>query len=281
MANRPRADTKMYLRMITHFMLDLDGVVYRGDQPIPDARLAIDALERDGRKILYLTNNSTLSRNQYAKKLHSFGIEAEPEQIVTSGFAAARLLQSKRKDLQIFMVGEEGLAEELRLAGLALTDGESSEQVDAVVVGLDRGFSYKKLALAMRAIRQGAEFIATNPDTTLPTPGGLSPGVGAIIDAIKACSEKAPGIIVGKPNRYIVEVALEISGAPRTSTAMVGDRLDTDIVAGNQCGLFTILVLTGVTKRKDITNVRIDLERPNLVVRNLSELARRVSENSP
>jgi 4-nitrophenyl phosphatase len=277
LASKRRLDPTTYLRSIRHFMLDLDGVVYRGDQPIPDARLAINALERDGKKILYLTNNSTLSRGQYAKKLRSFGIVAEPEQIVTSGFATARLLQSRRRKLRIFAIGEEGLAEELRLAGLTLIDEESPERADAVVVGLDRGFNYRKLAQAMRAVREGAEFIATNPDTTLPTPGGLSPGVGAILSAIEACSERAPSVVVGKPNGYIVEVALEISGASRDSTAVVGDRLDTDIVAGNRCGLFTILVLTGVTKRSELTKMRTDLESPDLVVENLSELVRKVS----
>ncbi len=254
------------LEQIKSLIIDLDGVVWLGRKPIKSAVRALKRIQRKGKKILYLTNNSTLSRADCAQRLKKMGLPAHLDYILTTAYGAARII-SQDDSPAVYPIGERGLLRELREAGITILPIEKARQATHVVVGLDRRLNYKKLAAGMRAILSGAKFIATNLDCSYPTPEGLLPGAGAIVHALKAATGKEPDIVVGKPRPYLLELALDILGTSRKETALVGDRLDTDVPAGKRLGLKTILVLTGVTKE-----VSPSKSRPDLVVKSLGEL---------
>lgn len=217
----------------------------------------------------FLTNNSTRTRAQYAERLRRMGIECQEHEVITSGYATAEYLHSVAPDgARVLVIGEEGLKVELRLAGLSLSE---NGPVEFVVVGMDRGFTYEKLRRAQQAILEGAEFIATNPDSTYPMEEGLIPGAGSIVAAVEKASGRRPKVI-GKPEPFMLELALRLSGARREESVVVGDRLDTDILAGNKVGMVTVLVLTGVTTEDEARRAKGEL-RPKFVIPDLRGLA--------
>ncbi|MFQ6105945.1 MAG: HAD-IIA family hydrolase [Candidatus Hydrothermarchaeaceae archaeon] len=230
------------------FVVDLDGVVYKGSEVIPGADRKIAKLREKG-KLFFLTNNSSQSRASYVKKLEGFGIPAIEEEIITSGYVAARYVKSKYRSPKVFLVGEEGLREEMELQGIK----SCWSKCDAVVVGIDRKLNYAKIALAMKMIRSGAEFIATNKDNTLITESGQLPGAGAVVSAIETASQREP-TVVGKPSRIMAETILGISGVKPEEILVIGDRLETDIAMGKNAGMKTALVLTGYAKKEDIAS---------------------------
>lgn len=235
-----------WLREIRGVLLDVDGVLYRGNQVIPGAREFLDFLTREGIPFVYLTNNSTLSPQDYAARLRAKGFPATAEQVVGSAEATARLLTREHPDRpQVLVVGEKGLIEVLAEAGFPITS--DGDQAEVVVVGLDRGLTYSKLAEATYAIRRGAPFYGTNPDRTFPTERGLAPGGGAILAALEAATDRPP-IIAGKPEAPIFHLALERLGLSPREALMVGDRVETDILGARRVGIWTALVLTGVTR---------------------------------
>ena len=255
-------------------IFDLDGVVYRGDAPTPGAAEAITRLVSCGYQVRFLTNNSSRSRDSYHDKLAGMGIDAAPEQVMTSAFATAIYLRTNGfEGRRALVVGEMGLVDELRSAGIdALPAGETFDgaPVAAVVVGIDRFFTYERLLQAQQAIVAGAEFIATNADPTFPTESGEIPGGGAILAGIQVSSGRQP-LIIGKPNTYTLGLLLRDARIPRSEAVLVGDRLDTDISVGRQADLETILTLTGVTRREDAEQAPPNL-RPNAIIRDLRDL---------
>lgn len=223
-------------------ILDLDGTVYRGAEPVPGSPEAIAKLRERGVEVRFLTNNSGQTRESIADKLTALGVPTDAAEVTTSGDgAAARCLELGM--IRVFVVGESGLVSTLSRAGLRVVESGS----DAVIAGICRTFGYDRLSAAMREIRAGAAFVATNRDATYPVEAGrLEPGAGAIVAAIEACAGVSPEVI-GKPNPYLVELILAKTKTKPEEAVVVGDRPNTDLEAGRSAGCRTMLVLTGVT----------------------------------
>ena len=250
------------------FLLDLDGVLYTGDTPIPGAAAFVEYLSATGRTFQCITNNSTLTAAQFAAKLVGMGIPVHEEQVLTSPQAAAVLLREQAGEgVRLFMIGEIGLASALLEAGFRLA-ARAEPVPAAVVVGLDRRLTYERLRQACQAVRAGARFLATNPDLALPTERGFSPGNGATLAYIQAATGVAP-LVVGKPAATMLQVAMRRLGAAPEQTAIIGDSLGTDILAGQRAGIATILVLTGVSSRADLTHAPV---QPDFVFEDLVAL---------
>ena len=234
------------------FVIDLDGVVYRGKELISDSNRRIASLKKKS-KVLFLTNNSTKTRAEYVEKLRGFGINVDEKEIITSGYAAALYIKENYRNPSVFVIGEEGLKKELGWQGIQT----GWRECDVVLVGLDRDFNYSKMALALRFIQNGADFIATNTDTTLITESGMLPGAGAIVNAVQTVCGKEPTVI-GKPSDIIAKIVLDRLKLNPEEVLLLGDRLETDIAMGNKAGMKTALVLTGYSKREDIEKTKID-----------------------
>jgi glycerol 3-phosphatase-2 len=247
------------------FLFDLDGVVYRGDRPVPHASDAVAALRAAGRRLVFMTNNSSLTPEQVADKLFRLGIPASPSEVETSAEATAQLLAG-RGGGTAFVVGEDGIRTALSRAGIAIQDGEP-ELVDHVVVGWDRAADYAKLRTACVLVQRGAALIATNADLTYPAPGGLLwPGAGAILSVVTATTGVSPEV-VGKPNPPMFEAALRRAGGGRP--LVVGDRIEADLAGAAALGWDSLLVLTGVTSDSDLADSGV---RPTYVARDLGGL---------
>lgn len=224
---------------------DLDGVTYRGDDPIESAVDAFQHWHKSGFPYAFVTNNSTKSAEEFADKLNGMGIPASPERIITtSAVAADRLATLVEPGSRVMVIGAAALQRAVEQHGFEIGD----EEVSAVVAGLDRCFTFEKLAKAQTALMQGARFIGTNPDPMLPHGGGFEPGAGSILKSIETASGVAP-MIIGKPEPDLVTMALSILGTDPASTYMLGDQIMTDIMAGHKAGLPTILVRTGVAEK--------------------------------
>jgi 4-nitrophenyl phosphatase len=259
------------------YIFDMDGVVNLGDLPILGAADVISKLQLAGCAVYFLTNNSSRSRAHYVQKLAGFGIHTDQRFVVTSAFAAAKYLASNGgAGKTVFVVGEHGLAEELETAGLKTVvapDVVPYTQIDYVVVGIDRAFTYDKLRYAHSAVTRGhAELVATNRDSTYPTEDGEIPGGGSIATAVG----RQP-ITIGKPEPYGLELIMLDAGASVDQVVVVGDRLDTDIAAGNRLGIATILVLTGVTTAEMAASATNPLWRPTRIVGTLQEILEDIS----
>ncbi|MBC8248398.1 MAG: TIGR01457 family HAD-type hydrolase, partial [Anaerolineales bacterium] len=249
---------------INSLIIDLDGVLYRGDEAIVGAREFVALLQREGVPFLLLTNNSTRTPGQYVTKLAKMGIAVEESDVLTSAQATALYMERiAPPGARVYAIGEEGLRAALREKYTITEEG-----ADFVVVGMDRGLTYEKLRVATLLIRSRARFIATNPDKTLPTEEGLVPGNGAAIAALEAATGVAP-IVVGKPEPAIFDLALARMGVGKEGAAVIGDRLETDILGGQRAGLNTILVLSGATSRRELENSTI---KPDLVFENVRQL---------
>lgn len=229
--------------MYDAYIFDLDGTIYLGDTALPGAQATVAALRAAGRRAIFLSNNPTRTRDQYAAKLTRLGIPTPVEDIVTSAFVLARWLQREAPGARLFVVGEEPLKHELSAAGFQLV--ERPGEIDIVVASFDRTFVYAKLQIAFDAIRAGARLVGTNPDRFCPTPGGGEPDAAAIIAAIEACTDARCDPIVGKPSLIMVATVLDMLDLPPERCMMVGDRLETDIRMGLDAGMATCLVLTG------------------------------------
>ncbi|SFS65698.1 TIGR01457 family HAD-type hydrolase [Marininema halotolerans] len=225
------------------YLIDLDGTLFRGEEVIQEGLAFVQELKNRGLSFLYLTNNSTRRPEQVAEKLQKFGYPAHPEQVVTSAMATAQVIRRTfDSPPSVYAIGEEGLIHALTQVGCKMT----SDHPDAVVVGLDRGFSYDKMKKAALAIRQGARFFGTNEDRVLPTEEGLLPGSGSLAMAVAITTGVDP-IWIGKPQRPIVEVALKKLDCSKSEALIVGDNVKTDILAGVNGGIDTLFVTTGVT----------------------------------
>jgi 4-nitrophenyl phosphatase len=236
------------VKKIRALILDMDGVLWRGDQPLGDLPAIFKRIQKAGLGVVLATNNATRSPSQALDKMNRFGVTLSPWQAVNSGQATAHYLWKKFPDGgPVYIVGEESLIQVLEEKGFYHSETDPL----AVVVSLDRNLTYAKIKLASYFIRSGAPFLGTNPDPTLPTPEGLVPGAGAVVAAIEAASGVSP-IIMGKPEPGIYQVALERLGTSPEETLVVGDRLETDIQGAQTLGCRTALVLSGVSSRESL-----------------------------
>jgi NagD protein len=222
--------------------MDMDGVLVHEEHAIPGAERFLSRLRELGRPFLILTNNSIYTRRDLAARLRASGLDVPEESIYTSALATASFLQSQRPDGSAFVVGEAGITTALHEVGYTMTERDP----DYVVLGETRIYSFGRITQAIRLIDNGARFIATNPDPSGPSREGLLPATGAVAALISRATGVDP-YFVGKPNPLMMRSALNEIDAHSETTAMIGDRMDTDIVAGLEAGLHTVLVLTGVT----------------------------------
>lgn len=232
---------------IKALILDMDGVIWRADQPIGDLPTIFASLKHKGYGVLLATNNSTRTVDQYLQVIAGLGVFLEPWQIVTSSEAVGDYLKAKYPlGGPVYVVGEEGLLDAMRRRGFYI----DTQKTLAVIAGMDRQVTYQKIAVANRLIRSGAIYIGTNPDKTFPTPEGLIPGAGSIITAIATAAETDP-IILGKPKPFMYELGLQRLQLQPEQVLVVGDRLETDIVGAQEIGCYSALVLSGVTSPAD------------------------------
>jgi NagD protein len=236
----------MTRRAIRSWLMDMDGVLVSEDHAIPAAADFIKALGDSRTPFLILTNNSIYTRRDLAARLRASGLDVPEESIWTSALATAGFLQDQRPNGTAFVIGETGLTTALHQAGYTLTE----RSPDYVVLGETRTYSFERITAAIRLIADGARFIATNPDPTGPSTHGPLPATGSVAALISRATGVAP-YFVGKPNPLMMRSALNAIDAHSETTAMVGDRMDTDVVSGLEAGLETILVLTGVTSREE------------------------------
>ncbi|MEA3238781.1 MAG: HAD-IIA family hydrolase [Candidatus Bipolaricaulota bacterium] len=254
--------------MINGYLLDLDGTVYLGERLITGATETIAALRKRGRRLVFLTNKPLYSRADYAHKLTRLGIETSEDEVINSSFVLARYLAESAPGAHVYAIGEPPLLAELERAGLALCD--DPEKIEYVIAAFDRTFTYEKLNIGFQAIRRGSHFVATNPDRTCPVEQGEIPDAAGVIAALEATTGKKVEVVVGKPSRHTVDVAIDRLGVTREECAMIGDRLETDMRMARDAGLTGILTLSGVTSRADLAVSKVE---PNYVIESIAALA--------
>ena len=232
---------------IKHYLTDMDGVILQGNSLLPGAVEFVQRLRARDIPFLILTNNSRFTQRDLQMRLSYMGLDVPPEAIFTSALATAQFLHDQQPGGRAFVIGESGLTTALHAAGYVLTDQEP----EYVVLGETTSYSFQHITQAIRFIAAGARFIATNPDEMGPGEGGIVPATGAVAALISAATGVKP-YVIGKPNPLMMRTALRTLNAHSENSVMIGDRMDTDIVAGIESGLRTILVLTGVTKREQV-----------------------------
>ena len=247
-----------------NYLMDMDGVIVRGSEPVPGAPEFIARLRERGARFLVLTNNSIYAPPDLANRLRYLGIEVPDDAIYTSAIATARFLHSQRPNGTAYVIGEAGLTTALHDVGYVLTEHEP----EYVVLGETTAYSFERITRGVRLILAGARFIATNPDANGPAEGGIAPATGAVAALIERATGVAP-YYVGKPNPLMVRTALRTIDAHSEDTVMIGDRMDTDIIMGIESGLETILVLTGVTTAAAVARFPY---QPTRVVESVADL---------
>lgn len=267
------------------FLFDGDGVLYKEDSPLPGAIEFLTLLQKKEKQIFILTNNSTKTRKEFQAKLENLGIKIPIENILTSAYLTADYFSKHASDLNVYIIGEEGLKKEFQGLDLKVMNSneESNEEdvfdfdlnnVNCVVTGMDRNLTYVKLARAVNILtnkNKETKFIATNGDMTFPTKQGLIPGGGAMISILEKLTERKVELVIGKPSPQMYISALEISGSSKEETVFFGDRLETDILGANQIGILSCLVLSGVTSTDDLENLS-DETSPDIIVNNLHDV---------
>jgi NagD protein len=249
---------------IESWLMDMDGVLVREHAIVPGADRFVARLRERDVPFLVLTNNSMYTPRDLAARLRTTGVEVPEERIWTSAMATARFLEDQRPRGAAFVVGETGLTTALHASGYTLTD----RSPDYVVLGETRTYSFEQISRAIRLVAAGARFIATNPDPVGPTPDGPLPATGSVAALVSRATGVAP-YFVGKPNPLMMRSALNAIDAHSESSAMVGDRMDTDIVSGLEAGMHTVLVLTGITAREEAERFPY---RPSRIVDSIADL---------
>lgn len=246
------------------YLIDLDGTIYRGKEPIPAGRRFVEKLQQRQIPFLFLTNNTTKSPKTVAGRLENeFDIHVAAETVYTATLATIDFMKADDQGKKVFIIGEPGLIEPILAAGFTWDE----EQPDYVVVGLDNDVTYEKFVTATLAIQKGATFIGTNPDKNIPTERGLLPGAGAVIAMVEAATQKEP-IFIGKPEAIIMDKAIEILQLQKDEVLMVGDNYMTDISAGINNDIDTLLVLSGFTQKEEVPDLPV---APTYVVDSLDE----------
>jgi NagD protein len=251
-------------RVISSWLMDMDGVLVHEQNAVPGAQEFLARLRELGMPFLVLTNNSIYTRRDLAARLRRTGLDVPEEAIWTSALATAQFLADQRPNGSAFVIGESGLTTALHDNGYTLTERDP----DYVVLGETRTYSFERITQAIRLIAAGSRFIATNPDNVGPTPDGLLPATGSVAALVSRATGVDP-YYVGKPNPLMMRSALNAIEAHSETTAMIGDRMDTDVVAGLEAGLETILVLTGVTTPGEVDRYSY---RPSRVVGSVADL---------
>lgn len=268
------------------FLLDCDGVLWRGDAAIAGAKEMVALLRSLGKRVIFVTNNSTKTRDAYVKKLASQGIPAVVEDIVTSAWATVKYMKDQGLSGKVYVVGETGINQELLAEGFEAFGLEHNDtrdipvpfvvdpEVKAVVVGLDRQLNYYKLAYASCCIREipGCRFISTNPDTTFPLDRSVLPGGGSVMKFVEATVGHPPEVVIGKPSQDLLKTVMQAYNLDSARTCMVGDRLSTDIEFGRRGGIKTLLVLTGVTHEHELSQIQDPFQVPDFYVDSVDDL---------
>jgi 4-nitrophenyl phosphatase len=251
-------------------VLDLDGTVYRGSDPVPGVPEAIDRLRARGLRVLFFSNNPIKSRTAYVERLDGMGIDASTEEVLSAGTVTTEYLATHHRRDRAFVVGHPGLLEQFEAAGLSLT--QDPDEAEVLVVSYDQRFDYDDMTDAYRAGVGGTPFVGTDPDIVIPVDDGrMVPGSGAIINAVAGVLEREPDRVLGKPSAEAVEMAHEALGLPLERCLVVGDRLNTDLALGERAGMTTVLVRTGVTTEADLE--RSDVS-PDHVLDSLADVDR-------
>lgn len=247
------------------YLIDLDGTMYKGSQVIEGAIEFIDYLNKEDKDYLFVTNNSSKTPEEVAEKLNEIGFHTSSEHVITTAMATAGYISEESPGATVYMVGGTGLRKSLNDAGLIVKD---DEHVDYVVMGLDEEITYEKLTVACLAVRNGAKFISTNKDVSIPKERGFLPGNGSLTSVVSVSTGQTP-IFIGKPETIIMEQALEKIGHAKEECIMVGDLYDTDILAGINSGIDTLHVHTGVTTFEEIQRKEV---LPTYSIKNLLEI---------
>ncbi len=258
-------DRENLLAQVTCFALDMDGTIYLGEQWIDGAKAFLERIEASGRKYVFVTNNSSKNGAVYVEKLARMGLSVGEEKIVTSGQAAIWYLQRHYPGKKVFLLGNELLREEFAQAGIRLEEKEP----EVVVTAFDTSIDYQKMCRVCDFVRAGLPYLATHPDYNCPTEDGFIPDVGAIHAFIHASAFRYPDRIIGKPNEDIIEYLTTRVNEERSHIAMVGDRLYTDIAAGRNHGLKSVLVLSGEASIEDAACSEV---RPHLIFSSVKEM---------
>ena len=248
-------------------MFDLDGTVYLGEALLPGALETIQTLRQVGCRMAFVSNKPIDTRQSYAAKLTRLGLPTSVEQIVNSSQVLIRELSARAPGCCVCPIGEQVLIDELFAAGFRISDVPG--EIDYVIASFDRTFVYRKLQIAFDAIRAGSHFVATNADAYCPVPGGGEPDAACIIAAIEACTGHKVEQVYGKPSPLMMRAAMDILGTEPHDSIMVGDRLETDIVMGQQAGMATALPLTGATTLEKLATSSV---RPDYVLKRLDHL---------
>jgi 4-nitrophenyl phosphatase len=256
---------------IKSLILDMDGVVWRADAPIGDLAATFNQIRARGLNFVFATNNGTKTPEEYQEKLRRLGVEIEARQVVTSALALAFLLARKYpRGAKIFVIGEDGIRVELAEKGFEVLPVERAPEAEIFVMGIDRAVNFEKIVEATLLVRAGIPFYTTNTDRTFPTPRGEIPGSGAWLSVITHATGIQP-VIAGKPFPYLMELSLERLGAKKEETLVVGDRLETDIAAGQNVGCPTALMLSGVSTREQAEAWE---PAPNIIAESLWDLVK-------
>lgn len=256
------------LSSIKALAIDMDGVLWRGDTPVPGLQKFFDFLHSRPVPYVLATNNASKTPNQYQQKLNKLGVTINPNNVMTSSLATAAYLKRELNgEGNVYVIGGDGIRQAMRDAGFTVID-DSSRPAKAVVAGIDFNITYDKLKHAVLLIQRGARFVGTNGDVTFPAEEGFYPGAGSILAAIQAATKVTP-VTIGKPERLMFEIAVEKLGSRPEQTAMIGDRLETDILGGQRAGLKTILVTTGVDNQDSIAQKGV---QPDAIFSGIDEL---------
>ncbi len=258
-------DKEQILKKIDCFALDMDGTVYLGEKWIDGAQDFLNAVEKKGKKYVFLTNNSSKNPQAYVEKLGRMGLAVEPSRIVTSGQATIAYLKRNFPGKKVFLLGNELLTREFLEEGIELEE----RTPDVVVVGFDTSLTYAKMCRVCDLVRQGLPYLSTHPDYNCPTETGFIPDAGAIHAFIHASAFRYPDHIIGKPNGDIMDYLAQRAGVTKSQTAMVGDRLYTDVAAGVNNGYTGILVLSGEAGMEDVRTSKII---PDLIFNSVKDM---------
>jgi phosphoglycolate/pyridoxal phosphate phosphatase family enzyme len=246
------------------FLFDLDGTVYLGDRLLPGAKEILDYLDGINKQYFFLTNNSSRSRDDYLEKLAGHGLHVTRERVISSGMATAIYLKQQNPSAKIYLVGTPSLEKEFIDQGFQLVE----EDPDFAVLGFDTTLTYHKLRKLSEFVLEDIPYIATHPDINCPTPEGYMPDIGSMMAMVEASTGRKADLIIGKPFQPMVDAVVSLTGFPPDQLTMVGDRLYTDIAMG-AAGIQTVLVLSGETKAKDLSDAP---HQPDLVCENLADL---------
>ena len=252
------------LRQKNGFICDMDGVIYHGNRILPGVREFVDWLQKENKHFLFLTNSNHSTPRELQQKLARMGLDVDESHFYTSALATANFLKLQAPGCSAYAVGDHGLQNALFAAGITINDVDP----DYVVIGESQSFSYDNIVNAVRLVNKGAKLIGTNSDLTGPTENGIVPGCRALISPIEMATGKK-AYFVGKPNPLMMRTGLRLLGVHSEDAVMIGDRMDTDIVAGIESGLDTVLVLSGVTSREDIANYPYS---PRLVLNGVGDI---------